>query len=77
MGTKAGKLKSEVVKKTDKYSILKKRSGKYAVLSADKKWINGAAKIEILVAEALVKAPVPKKEEAPAEEPKAEEASSD
>lgn len=73
MVTKAGKIKSELVKKTDKYQILKKRSGKFAVLTNDKKWINGLEKAQILIEAGLIKTGLPKKEEAPAEEAKTEE----
>ena len=66
----------ETVKKTAEYTILKKRSGRYAVRGADRKWVSGEAKVKILLAEKLIKAPAPKQveEEAPAEEAVAEEA---
>ena len=57
------------------YKLNKRRDGRYEVISrANGKNINGDAKLEILVAEGLVKAPVKKVEEAPAEEAAAEEA---
>jgi len=56
----------KVVKKTNEYAVMKKRSGRYAVMGADKKYVNGDAKIAILVAEGLVEAP--KKAEEPAAE---------
>ncbi len=62
----------EVVKKTDAYVIVKKRSGRFGVKNSSGKWINGDEKVKILVEAGLVKAAVPKKEE-PVEEP-AEEA---
>jgi hypothetical protein len=46
----------EVVKKTENYVIVKKRSGRYGVKSAAGKWINGAEKTNILVEAGLVKA---------------------
>ena len=55
----------EVVKKTERYTIFKKRSGRYGVRSAGGAWINGADKKAILVEEGLIKATVEKKEEAP------------
>ena len=55
------------VKKTEKYEIFTKRSGRYAVKGADKKWVNGDEKVKILVAEKLVEPP-PVKEEPAAEE---------
>jgi hypothetical protein len=61
----------EVVKKTDDYTIVKKRSGRYGVKGNNKKWINGNDKIQILVDAGLIKAAV--KAEAPAE-PEADEA---
>ena len=55
------------VKKTEKYEVLQKRSGRYAVRGENKKWVNGDDKVKILIAEGLVTAPV-KKEEPAAEE---------
>ena len=57
------------VKKTDSYEVLKKRSGRYAVRGADKKWVNGDDKMKILIAEGLATAPAKKKEEPAAEAP--------
>lgn len=72
----------EIVKKTAEYEIVKKRSGRYGVRGADRKWVNADEKVKILLAEKLIKAPEPKPaeaeaapEEAPAEE--APEASSE
>ena len=45
----------KVLKKTDDYTVYQKRSGRYAVVGADKKNINGEDKVKILVAEGLVK----------------------
>lgn len=53
----------EIVKKTEAYQIIKKRNGRYAVRGADRKWIGGDEKVNILVDEGLVKAAAPKKEE--------------
>jgi hypothetical protein len=62
----------ETVKKTDKYTIFKKRNGRYSVQGTNKKWINGDEKAKILADEGLIKlsvaAPAPAAEEAPAEE---------
>ncbi|MBT7609181.1 MAG: hypothetical protein HN576_05460 [Bacteriovoracaceae bacterium] len=58
----------EVVKKTENYVIIKKRSGRYGVRSTAGKWINGAEKTNILVEAGLVKtAPVKDQEEPTAE----------
>ncbi len=38
----------EIIKKTDKYVILKKRSGRYGVRSMNRSWINGVEKEKIL-----------------------------
>ena len=55
-------------KKSDKpYILQKKRSGRYAVLDKNGKYINGDAKTEILLKEGVVKKPPkksPKKEAA-------------
>ena len=65
----------EIVKKTDKYTIFKKKTGRYSVKDDSKKYMNGEEKIKILVEEGLIKiSPKKVKEEAPAEETKAEEA---
>lgn len=64
----------EVVKKTDEYTIYKKKSGRYGVQGSNKKWINGDDKIKILLGEGLIKATAPKPAEAPAEETVSEEA---
>jgi len=57
----------EVVKKTKEYTIIKKRSGRYAVKNASNKWVNGQEKVAILSTEKLIKLTAPKKkEEAPA-----------
>lgn len=61
----------ETVKQSGDFTIYKKRSGRFGIKDANKKWVNGEAKVEILVKEGLVKAPL-KKQEAPAEEPAAE-----
>jgi hypothetical protein len=60
------KTKSKEPKKP--YRVIKKRSGRYAVKAVTGKFINGEAKIEILVKEGIIKAMTKKKtEEAPAE----------
>ncbi len=64
----------EVVKKAKEYTVYKKKSGRFAVKNAQKKWVNADEKIKILVAEGLVKAPAPKPAAA---EPVAEEASAE
>ncbi len=64
----------EVVKQTDEYTVIKKRSGRFGVKNAEGKWINGEEKVKILVAEGLIKAAVaakPAEDEAPAEEAQA------
>lgn len=60
----------QLVKKTADYTIYQKRSKRYAVRDAEKKWVNGDEKITILLKEKLVKvaAAKPKVEEAAAEE---------
>ena len=61
----------EIVKKTDKYTIFKKKTGRYSVKDDSKKYMNGEEKIKILVEEGLIKiSPKKVKEEAPVEEVK-------
>lgn len=67
----------EVVKKVDNLTIVKKRSGRYGVMTEQKKWINGDEKIKVLVDAGLIEVKVKQPEpEAPAEEA-TEEASND
>lgn len=47
----------KVVKKSDKYVIFRKRSGRYGVRSMNRSWINGPEKERILSEEGLVDAP--------------------
>ncbi|MBN2803551.1 MAG: hypothetical protein JXR91_10675 [Deltaproteobacteria bacterium] len=64
-----------MVKKTTKkekkdYKIIEKRSGRFAVKNAKGKYLNGEAKVEILLKEKKIKLTAPKKKEeaAPAAE---------
>ncbi len=54
----------EVVKQTKRYTIFKKRSGRYGVRSAGGAWVNGDDKTKILLDEGLIEAPKPKEPEA-------------
>lgn len=58
----------QVVKKANEYTIMKKRSGRHAVLNnKDQKFVKGEEKTKILLKEGLIKLSTPKKkEEAPA-----------
>lgn len=64
----------KLVKKTAEYAVFQRRDGRHAVRGADKRLINGDAKVEILYKEALLKKPEPKAEpvEAAEEAPAAE-----
>ncbi len=71
----------KLVKKTDEYSIYKRRDDRYAVKDAANNSVNAEEKVRILVAEGLISAalpaePEPEVEEA-AEEAAAEEASAE
>ena len=56
-------------KKADKdYTLQKKRSGRYAVIGKDGKYINGDAKVEILLKEKLIKLPAKKAKQEKTEE---------
>jgi hypothetical protein len=50
----------KVIKKTAEYTVYQKRSGRYAVQSVARQWINGDDKVAILLSEDLIKAPEPK-----------------
>ncbi len=58
----------ELVKKTDDYSIFKKRNNRYSVKTPKGAWINGDKKAEILLGENLITVSAPKKVEEPAAE---------
>ena len=62
----------EIIKKTEDFTIVKKRSGRYGVKDAHGKWIGANKKIEILLAQGLLKG-IKLKAPAPQEEAKAEE----
>jgi hypothetical protein len=59
----------KAVASTDEYTVYQRRDGRYAVKGADKKPINGDAKVAILLQHDLIKAPAPK---APEPEPEVE-----
>jgi len=73
----------KVVLKTDEYTIFQRRDERYAVKDADKAWVNGDAKITILLENKLIEAAAPKQPEPEpepepeVEAPVAEEASAD
>jgi len=70
----------KLVRKTADYKIFLRGDNRYAVQDASGKPVNGEEKVNILIAEDLVKVAVPQEvepevvEEAPAEEPAVEEA---
>ncbi len=47
----------EILKKTEQYTVMKKRSGRFCVKDNKGKWVNGAEKVRILHQEGFVKAP--------------------
>lgn len=59
----------KVVTKTDEYTIFQRRDSRYAVKDANRQWVNGAAKVAILLDNKLIDAPPP-----PAPEPEPEAA---
>ena len=57
----------EKVKEAGEYNIYKKTSGRYAVKETKTgKYVNAAKKVEVLLAQGLIKLTPKKKEEAPA-----------
>lgn len=70
MGKEYDMAKAKAKKEKKEYELIKKRSGRYAVKGKDGKYINGDAKVEILLKEKVIKAPPKKKkaEEAPEKE---------
>ena len=67
----------EVIKKTAEYTIYQKRSKKYAIKDASRRWISGDEKVKILVSEKLLDIPMPKEKSEEAPEEQATEASSE
>ena len=59
----------EIVKETEEYQIVKKRSGRYGIRKRDRSWVTGEDKVKILVAEGLIKLTEPTKEPEPEEAP--------
>ena len=60
------KILMELIKKTDNYTIYKKKSGRYAVKNKEKKYLSDKEKVEILLEEKLIKLSPRKKPEEPA-----------
>jgi len=61
----------KVIAKSDEYTIYQKRNERYAVRDAKRAWVNGDAKVAILLEHKLIEAP---KAKAPEPEPVADEA---
>ena len=61
----------ETIKKTAEYTIYKKRSGRFGILSKDRTWVKGEEKVKILLGAKLIKLTASKKPkvEAPVEAP--------
>ena len=69
-----------LIKKTNEYKIFKRGDERFAVQDATGKPVNGEEKVNILLAEELIKVTLPgaaPAEEAPAEEAPAEEATAE
>ena len=62
----------KVVTKTDEYTIFQRRDSRYAVKDAARQWVNGAAKVAILLEHELIAAAPP-----PAPEPAQPEAAAE
>ena len=67
----------KVIAKTDEYTIYQKRNERYGVQDANRNWVNGDAKVAILLEHKLIEAPTPKAPEPEVEEEAAEEAASE
>jgi hypothetical protein len=59
----------EIVKETEDYQIVKKRSGRYGIRKSDRSWVTGEEKVKILLAEGLIKLTEPTKQPEPEEAP--------
>jgi len=60
----------ETVKKTDNYTIIKKRSGRFGILNPKQQWVRGEEKVKILLTEKLIKLTASKKPIKKEDEPK-------
>ncbi len=58
----------EIIKKTNEYSIVKKRSGRFGVRSKNRTWVGGDDKLKILVDEGMIKLPKAKPKPAATED---------
>ena len=67
----------KVVKKTDEYRVLQKRSGRYAIRTVMGEWVNGSEKIKILIEAGLIKAALPQEPEDGPSSEKSEETIAD
>ncbi len=67
----------KVVKKTDEYRVLQKRSGRYAIRTVMGEWVNGSEKIKILIEAGLIKAALPREPEEDPSSEKSEETIAD
>ncbi|MCB9062865.1 MAG: hypothetical protein H6622_15190 [Halobacteriovoraceae bacterium] len=45
----------ELIKSTKEFTIYKKRTGRYGVKNAARKWLNGEEKVKVLLGEGLIK----------------------
>jgi hypothetical protein len=68
------KAMQKTIKKTETYTIVQKRNGRYGVKSANGKWINAADKVDILTKEKMITLPKSKPKAAPEAEESAEAA---
>ena len=50
----------KITRQTSDYTIFARNDGRYAVRGKDKKYVNGAEKVKILLAEGLLKTSAPK-----------------
>ena len=67
----------KVVKKTDEYRVLQKRSGRYAIRTVMGEWMNGSEKIKILIEAGLIKGALPREPEEDPSPEKSEETIAD
>ena len=67
----------KVVKKTDEYKVLQKRSGRFAIRTVMGEWVNGSEKIKILIEAGLIKGALPREPEEDPSSEKSEETIAD
>lgn len=66
----------KIVRTTENYTVIQKRSGRYGVFTKQRKWLNGGEKVEVLKKEGLLSTPATAEKEEESSESSTRDASS-